>query len=124
MPLRSKAIRVLVVLAIAVVYLGGVWTGLTEESRRSLIIGTSPPPSADFVIIDITVTSVDVAGRLLNERMTLVPRGRFAIDTTTAATDLKLLINSASGKQTAVFPKGERISPMEFSTLLSGNPGK
>jgi hypothetical protein len=34
------------------------------------------------------------------------------------------LVNSVSGKQVAIFPKGERIIPIEVTSLLSGNPNR
>ena len=50
--------------------------------------------------------------------------GRFALDKVTPSTDLRLLITSASGKQVVIFPKGERIVPIEVSSLLSGNQNR
>jgi hypothetical protein len=50
--------------------------------------------------------------------------GRFGIDKTTPATNLTLLVNSVAGKQKTVFPKGERIVPIDFSILLSGNQSR
>jgi hypothetical protein len=121
---RTNVTRVFAVLAIAAVYATVVWMGITEERRRSLIISTSSASIDDFVIIDVAVTSIDTARGLLNVRIRLVPMGRFAKDKTTPATDLKLLGNSVSGKQTLVFAKGERIVPIEFSGPLSGNPNR
>jgi hypothetical protein len=46
------------------------------------------------------------------------------LDKTTPSTDLKLLINSVSGKQVVIFPKGERIGPIEVTSLLSGNQNR
>jgi hypothetical protein len=120
----GKIIRVFVVLAVMGIYVTVLWLGMTEESRRSLTIIKSSASSADFVIINVRVTSIDTAQGLLHERIRLVPMGRFALDKTTPATDLRLLINSVSGKQTVVFPKGERIFPIEFNSLLSGNQNR
>jgi hypothetical protein len=124
MSFLGKIIRVLVVLAVMGIYVSVLWLGMTEESRRSLTIIKSSASSADFVIINVRVTSIDTAQGLLHERIRLVPMGRFAIDKATPATDIKLLINSVSGKQTVVFPKGERIFPIEFNSLLSGNQNR
>src|SRR5437899_1751942 len=98
--------------------------GLTEESRRALTIIKSSATGNDFVIANVRVTSIDTAQGLLHGRIRLIPMGRFAIDKTTPATDLTLLINSASGKQAVVFPKGKRIIPIEFTNLLSGNQNR
>ena len=95
----SKIMRVFVVVAMMAIYCTVVWLGLTERSRRSLSITKSSSSTNDFVIVNTTVTSIDTAQGLLHERLRLAPKGRFAIDKTTPSTDLKLLINSASGKQ-------------------------
>ncbi len=124
MSILAKITRLFAVVAVILVYCTVLWMGLTEESRRSLTIVKSSATSNDFVIINVRVTSIDTTQRLLHERIRLIPMGRFAIDKTTPASDLKLLINSASGKQAVVFPKGERIVPIEFNSLLSGNQNR
>jgi Domain of unknown function (DUF4436) len=113
--------RVAVVLAMVAVYLFVVWMGLTEESRRSLILAKSSATTGDYVIVNVKVTGIDAPQGLLHERIRLIPMGRFAADRATPAVDLKLLINSVSGKQTVEYPKGERISPVDFTSVLSGN---
>jgi len=120
MRIWGRIIRVSAAIAVMLIYFSVLWLGLTEEKRRSLTIVASPTTSTDFVIINIRVTSIDTTQGLLHGRIRLIPKGRFAVDRTTPATDLKLLVNSVSGKQVVVFPKGERIVPIEFSTLLSG----
>jgi hypothetical protein len=124
MGLLGKIIRAFAVLAMVAVYVSVLWMGMTEESRRSLTIIKSSATSDDYVIINVRVTSIDPVQGLLHERIRLIPMGRFAKDKTTPASDLKLLINSVSGKQAVVFPKGERIIPIEFSSLLSGNQNR
>ena len=75
----GKIIRVLVVLAVMGIYVSVLWLGMTEESRRSLTITRSSASNADFVIVNVRVTSIDTAQGLLHERIRLVPMGRFAI---------------------------------------------
>jgi hypothetical protein len=110
-----------ILFAVAIVYCVVVWLGMTEESRRSLTITKNSPVNDDYVVVNVKVTSVDEAQGLLHERIRLIPKGRFAIDRSTPAVDLKMLINSVSGKQTVMYPKGERISPVDFTSVLSGN---
>jgi hypothetical protein len=110
-----------ILFAVAIVYLVVVWLGMTEESRRSLTITKMAATNDDYVVVNVKVTSVDEAQGLLHERIRLIPKGRFAIDRSTPAVDLKMLINSVSGKQTVMYPKGERISPVDFTSILSGN---
>src|SRR5260370_42405061 len=112
------------VAAVMLVYCTVLWMGLTEESRRAITIVKSSATNNDFVIVNVRVTSIDTAQGLLHGRIRLIPMGRFAKDKTTPASDLKLLINSVSGKQAVVFHKGERIIPIEFSSLLSGNQNR
>jgi hypothetical protein len=124
MSLPNKIIRAIFVIGIFAIYFTVLWMGLTEEGRRSLIIDKSAASSEDFVSIDVRVTSVNTSQGLLSERIRLVPMGRFALDKITPTTDLRLLINSVSGKQVVIFPKGERIVPIEVSSLLSGNQNR
>jgi hypothetical protein len=120
----SKITRVLFVAGIITIYFAVLWMGLTEESRRSLTIDKSSASAADYVAINVRVTSVNISQGLIDERVRLIPMGRFALDKATPATDLKLLVNSVSGKQVVTFPKGERIVPIEVTSLLSGNPNR
>ena len=110
-----------IVFALVIIYFVAVWLGMTEESRRSLTITKNSATNDDYVVVNVKVTSVDEAQGLLHERIRLIPKGRFAIDRSTPAVDLKMLINSVSGKQTVTYPKGERISPVDFTSVLSGN---
>jgi hypothetical protein len=107
-----------------VVYVSVLWMGLTEETRRSLRITGPSSSSGDFVMITVRITSIDTVQGLLHERIRLIPKGRFALDKNTPATDLKLLLNSMSGKQSVVFPKGERIVAIDSTSGLSGNPNR
>jgi Domain of unknown function (DUF4436) len=117
----GKWMRVAIILGVLLVYFVFVWRGLTEESRRSLILSKTSASTGDYVIVNVKVTAVDEAQGLLHERIRLIPVGRFAVDRATPAVDLKLLINSVSGKQTVVYHKGERIAPIDFTSVLSGN---
>jgi Domain of unknown function (DUF4436) len=120
----NKTQRLIAIPALALMYMTVLWFGLTEESRRSMVVSKSTATDTNFVIVEVRVTSVDTAARLLHERIKLIPSGRFAIDEASPAVDLELLINSASGKQTVRFPKGQRIFPIEFDNLLSGNQNR
>ena len=120
----NKIIRVFFVIGLIAIYLAVLWMGLTEESRRSLTIAKSSASSDDFVTINVRVTSVNTSQGLIYERLRLIPMGRFALDTATPAVDLRLLVNSMSGKQVAIFPKGERIIPIEVTSVLSGNQNR
>ena len=124
MGIFHKLIRVSTVLAVILVYCTVLWMGLTEESRRALTIVKSSATDDNFVIANVKITSVDTAQGLLHGRIRLIPMGRFAIDKTTPATNLTLLVNSVSGKQKTVLPKGERIVPIDFSILLSGSQSR
>ena len=121
MGLFGRLMRMAMFLGMVIIYLVVVWLGLTEESRRSLLITKNSASNDDYVVVNVKVTSVDEVQGLLYERIRLIPKGRFAIDRSTPAVDLKMLINSVSGKQAVMYPKGERISPVDFTSVLSGN---
>jgi hypothetical protein len=99
MSFLNKIIWVFFIIGIIAIYVTVLWMGLTEESRRSLIIVKSSASSNDFVTVDVRVTSVNTSQGLLYERIKLVPMGRFALDKITPAADLRLLINSVSGNK-------------------------
>lgn len=120
----NKAIRVFFVIGLIAIYFTVLWLGLTEESRRSLNIVKSSATGDDFVTVNVQVTSVNISQGLVYERVGLIPMGRFALSKVTPAVDLKLLINSVSGRQLVVFPKGERIIPIDVTSILSGNPNR
>jgi hypothetical protein len=120
----NKTIRVIFVIGIIAIYFTVLWMGLTEEKRRSLTIVKSAASSEDYVTIDVRVMSVNTFQGLLYESVKLIPMGRFAMNKATPATELRLLVNSASGKQVVIFPKGERIVPIEVTSALSGNQNR
>jgi hypothetical protein len=120
----SKKARTFAVLTLMLLYVAVLWMGLTEQNRRSVIVTKSAASDSNFVIVDIKVTSVDTERGLLHERIRLIPSGRFAVDRVTPAVDLELLSNSVSGKETVRFPRGERIFPIDFTSLLSGNQNR
>jgi Domain of unknown function (DUF4436) len=120
----NQIIRVIFVIGIIAVYATVLWMGLTEQSRRSINIVKSSASSDDYVTINVRVTSVSTSQGLLYESVRLIPMGRFALDKATPAIDLKLLVNSVSGKQVVIFPKGERIVPIEVTSALSGNQNR
>lgn len=124
MSIRAKITRLFAILAVILVYCTVLWLGLTEESRRALTIVKSSATDNDFVIANIKITSVDTTQGLLHGRIRIIPMGRFGIDKTTPAANLTLLVNSVSGKQKTVFPKGERIVPIDFSILLTGSQSR
>jgi Domain of unknown function (DUF4436) len=124
MSFLNKIIRVFFIIGIIAIYLTVLWMGLTEERRRSLTIAKSAASSEDYVTINVRVTSVNTSQGLLYESVRLIPMGRFALDKATPATDLRLLVNSLSGKQVVIFPKGERIVPIEVTSALSGNQNR
>lgn len=124
MGILSKIIRASFVVVVILVYGTVLWMGLTEESRRALTLAQSSATNNDYVAINVRVTSVDTAEGVLHERIRLIPMGRFAIDKATPASDLKLLVNSVSGKQAILFPKGEQIVPIEVTSVLSGNQNR
>jgi hypothetical protein len=122
----GKKARVVFIVAMLALYLTVAWFGVTEERRRSLAIVKSSSTSIqeNYVLVEIAVTSIEQNQGLMHERIMLIPKGTFAIDAVTPSVDLKFFINSISGRQAIIFPKGERIIPMDFVTLLPGNQNR
>jgi hypothetical protein len=120
----KKAVALTVAIALLSLYLLVLWMGLTEERRRSVTLTKSEATGADFVTLNIIIASVDPQQGLVNERIRLIPSGKFAIDKATPAVDLELLVNSVSGNQTVRFPRGVRIAPVDVTTLLTGEQSR
>lgn len=118
-----KLLRILFFVCIAAVYFTALWMGTTEERRRILDFN-EPRPDSDYVLVDITVTAVDAVHGLLSVRIRPIPMGKFGLDRNTPSTNLKLFLNSISGGETTSFPKGVRITPVDTTILLSGNPNQ
>jgi hypothetical protein len=120
MPNRPKRIWVLVILLILAVYSVVVLRGLTESTRRSLLL-RDETTAADRVSISFVTTNANPATHELTAQVSFRLSGNIAKDEVTPAVDLHLLINNFRGEQEFDFPKDKRMNRLEVVFPLNGD---
>jgi hypothetical protein len=118
MPEKTKAkdiiitIAVIVVFAIALVMVLRIYKN--EGEKRSASISDIGEKDPNHIEVDVKLVSIDPNKGDIVARLEFEPKGRFTKGEELAlARDLKLFVNSATGKQELDFPKGKRMNPME-----------
>jgi hypothetical protein len=120
MPNKPKRIWMLVILLILAVYSVVVLRGLTESTRRSLLL-RDETEAADRASISILTTNANPATHELTAQVSFRLSGNIAKDEVTPAVDLHLLINNFRGEQEFDFPKDKRMNRIEVVFPLNGD---
>jgi hypothetical protein len=123
MPNRPKRIWLLIILLILAVYSAVVLRGLTESTRRSLLL-RDETGTADRVSISIVATNANPATHELTAQVSFRLSGNIAKDEVTPAVDLHLLINNFRGAQEFDFLKDKRMNRIEVVFPLNGELNK
>jgi len=123
MPNRPKRFWILIILLILAVYSLVVLRGLTESTRRSLLL-RDETEAADRVYISIVTTNAYPATHELTAQVSFRLAGKIAKDEVTPAVDLHLLINNFRGEQEFDFPKDKRMNRIEVVFPLNGDLNK
>jgi len=123
MPNRPKRFWILIILLILAVYSAVVLRGLTESTRRSLLL-RDETEAADRVYISIVTTNANPAIHELTAQVSFRLAGKIAKDEVTPAVDLHLLINNFRGEQEFDFPKDKRMNRIEAVFPLNGDLNK
>jgi hypothetical protein len=123
MPNRPKRFWILIILLILAVYSAVVLRGLTESTRRSLLL-RDETEAADRVYISIVTTNANPATHELTAQVSFRLAGKIAKDEVTPAVDLHLLINNFRGEQEFDFPKDKRMNRIEAVFPLNGDLNK
>jgi len=105
-------IGVLVVFAVALVLVLNIYKN--EGEKRSAAVSDLGDKDPNHIEVDVKLVSIDPNKGDVVARLEFDPKGHFTTDEgRTLARDLKLFVNSATGKQELDFPKGKRMNPME-----------
>ena len=105
-------IAVVIVFGIALVLVLNIYKG--EGEKRSAAVSDLGDKDPNHIEVDVKLVSIDPNKGDIVARLEFLPKGHFTTDEgATLARDLKLFVNSASGKQELDFPKGKRMNPME-----------
>src|SRR5580658_3617735 len=123
MPNRPRRFWILIILLILAVYAAVVLRGLTESTRRSLLL-RDETEAVDRVYISIVTTNANPATHELTAQVSFRLAGKIGEDEVTPAVDLHLLINNFRGEQEFEFPKGKRMNRIEVVFPLNGDLNK
>lgn len=90
-----------------------------EGEKRTAVISESGERDPNHIEIFVKLVSVDPNKGDASARLEFLPHGTFTPDEgVTLSRDIKLLVNSATGKQEHVFEKGKRMSPVDVTINL------
>ena len=90
-----------------------------EGERRAAVISESGERDPNHVEVFVKLVSVDPIKGDASARLDFLPHGDLTPDGgNTLARDLKLFVNSATGKQEHVFEKGKRMNPVDVTVNL------
>lgn len=112
--------KIIMGLAILVLYIIAVARGMTEINRRTLRLEdqTSAP---NHLLVSALVTNVNPVTQELSAQLDFRLFGDIGRDEVSPSSDLKLLINNVGGEQEFDFKKGERMNPIQVVFPLNGN---
>ena len=106
------AVGALVVFAVALVLVLNAYK--SEGEKRSAVVSDLGDKDPNHIEVDVKLVTIDPNKGDLTARLEFVPRGHYTTDDGhTLARDLKLFVNSATGKQELDFQKGKRMNPTE-----------
>src|SRR3712207_3864339 len=90
-----------------------------EGERRAAVISEGGERAPNHVEVFVKLGAVALIKGEASARLDFVPHGDLTPDGgSTLARDLKLLVNSATGKQEHVFEKGKRMNPVDVTVNL------
>jgi hypothetical protein len=123
MPNKHRRFWILIFLLVLAIYAAVVLRGLTESTRRSLLL-RDDTESAERVSISIVTTNANPATHELTAQVSFRLAGKIAKDEVTPAVDLHLLMNNFRGEQEFDFPKDKRMNRIEAVFPINGDLNK
>lgn len=90
-----------------------------EGEKRTAVISESGERDPNHIEIFVKLVAVDPNKGDASARLDFVPHGDLTPDNgSTLSRDIKLLVNSATGKQEHIFEKGKRMNPVDVTVNL------
>lgn len=90
-----------------------------EGEKRAAVISESGERDPNHIEVFVKLVTVDPIKGDASARLEFTPHGEFTPDEgSTLSRDIKLLVNSATGKQEHVFEKGKRMNPVDVTMNL------
>jgi hypothetical protein len=110
----------LVLLALfAALFVGAITSYQNETNNRTALVNMETPGEGDFVSASARVLSVDPVKGEMSVRITFIPEGELS-NKGELTKELALYVNSATGGQNRIFPKGKDMSPIDATLDLDG----
>jgi hypothetical protein len=129
---KLKAKDIIITLAVVVIFAVGMVVVLrfykNEGEKRSAAVSNLADKDPNHIAVDVKIISIDPNKGDIVARLEFEPKGSFTKDEgLTLERDLKLYVNSATGKQELDFPKGKKMNPSEvvinmFDGLVTDYP--
>ena len=115
---KVKAKDIIVTVAVIIVFVVALVLVLkiykSEGDKRSAAVSDLGDKDPNHIEVDVKLVSIDPNKGDIVARLEFLPKGHFTTDDGgTLARDLKLFVNSATGKTELDFSKGKRMNPME-----------
>ena len=105
-------VAVIIVFVVALVLVLKIYK--SEGDKRSAAVSDLGDKDPNHIEVDVKLVSIDPNKGDIVARLEFLPKGHFTTDDGgTLARDLKLFVNSATGKTELDFSKGKRMNPME-----------
>jgi hypothetical protein len=118
MPDKWKARDIVITLVVIIAFIIGLVLVLkvykNEGEKRSAAVSTLGDKDPNHIEVDVKLVSIDANKGDVVARLEFEPKGHYTTDEgLTLARDVKLFVNSATGKTEIDFAKGKRMNPME-----------
>lgn len=115
---KLKAKDIIITIAVLSIFAIGMVVVLkfyqSEGEKRSAVVSDLGDKDPNHIEVDVKLVTIDPNKGDVIARLEFVPKGSFTTDEgLTLAHDLKLFVNSATGKQELDFQKGKRMNPTE-----------
>jgi hypothetical protein len=123
MPNKDRRFWILIIVFVLAFYSAVVFRGLTESTRRSLLL-RDETAATDRVSVSIVTTNANPATHELTAQVSFRLSGNIAEDEVTPAVDLHLLMNNFRGEQEFDFPKDKRMNRIEAVFPINGDLNK
>jgi hypothetical protein len=123
MPETSKARDIIITLAVLIVVAVGMVVVVrfyrNEGEKRSAVVSNLGNKNPNHIEVDVKLVTIDPVKGDIVARLEFLPKGSFTSDEgLTLSQDVKMFVNSATGKQEHDFQKGKRMNPTEVVISL------
>jgi hypothetical protein len=117
MPVNWKVRDIIIAIAVVAVFGVGLLLVLksyqSEGEKRSASVSDLGDKDPNHIEVDVKLVSIDPTKGDIVARMEFLPKGHYATAEGTLAREVKMFVNSATGKTEIDFPKGKRMNPSE-----------